>query len=189
MNSATSAGRATPLLLGFLHHDGDSGLHLGHLDVRGETPLEAVPEAFFEIGNLLGELVGCEYDLLVRLVKAVEGVEELLLSALSTGEKLDVVHDQNVHLSEAILEVVHPVLSEGRDQIVDERLAREVRDPSERVAVEDRVTDRVHQVSLADSDPAVDEERVVLLAGTMGDGPPAACANWLLGPTTKLSKV
>ena len=53
----------------------------------------------------------------------------------------------------------------------------------------DLVADGVQQVGLAQADAAVDEQRVPLEAGASATMRAAAWANWLVGPTTNLSKV
>ncbi len=53
----------------------------------------------------------------------------------------------------------------------------------------DKVCDRVHQMGFPKSNTSVEEERVVDFARRFGNCKDAACANLLLLPTTKFSKV
>ena len=56
-------------------------------------------------------------------MQRVEGVEELLHGLLLVAEELDVVEEQDVALFPiAGAELRHPVLLEGVDQVVGERL-------------------------------------------------------------------
>src|SRR5207302_1234175 len=98
------------------------------------------------------------------VVERVEGVEELLLGTLATGQQLHVVDDEHVDLPEALLELPHAVASQRRDEVVHERLGGQVGDARERVALEDLVPDRVGEVCLAEADATVDEERIVVVA-------------------------
>ena len=61
-------------------------------------------------------------------------------------------------------ELVDLPLLDARDELVGELLGRRVDDALAREAGDDLVPDRVHQVGLAEADPAVQEERVVGMA-------------------------
>ncbi len=61
-------------------------------------------------------------------------------------------------------------LREGGDELVRERLDRRVADAQPVARGADVVADRVQEVGLADAGRAVDEQRVVGLAGELGDG-------------------
>ena len=54
----------------------------------------------------------------MRLVKRIERVKELLLSPLLASDKLDIVEDKNIDISEFLLELVHFVPSQGPDQLI-----------------------------------------------------------------------
>ena len=69
------------------------------------------------------------------VVERVECVKELLLRSLATGEELDVVQDQKIHLPEALLELAHPVPAQRADELGHERLGGEVCDARERIAL------------------------------------------------------
>ncbi len=56
------------------------------------------------------------------------------------------------------------------DQLVQEALGREIQHARVGVAAQDLVRDRVHQVRLAETDAAVEEERVVGAGGRFGHG-------------------
>ena len=77
-------------------------------------------------------------------------------------------------------ELRDPVILEGPDELVGESLGREVEDAGLGPIAEDPVPDGVHQVGLAQADPAVDEERVVALPG-IGPGGDARGVGELVG--------
>ena len=56
------------------------------------------------------------------------------------------------------------------DELVGELLGADERDAGFRLSLDDLMGDRLHQVRLAESGVAVDEERVVDLPGRLGDG-------------------
>ena len=104
-------------------------------------------------------------------------MEELLLRAVLVGEELDVVDQQRIERTVRRLEVVHLVVLQRFHHVADEALRVHIRDARIGLAREDGVADGVHQVRLAETDAAVDEERVVrapwifadLLRGGLGE--------------------
>ena len=108
-------------------------------------------------------------DLLAVLVDRVERVEELFLGPLLVGDELDVVDEEQVDPPVAGPELVDLALLDRGDELVGELLARRVDDPLARELGDHLVADGVHQVGLAEADAAVQEERVVGVAGALGD--------------------
>ena len=94
-------------------------------------------------------------------------MEELLLGLYLAGDELDIVHQQNVRLPVLLPELRVPVLPDGGHQLVGEVVALDVDDPGSGPSFLRRVGDGVQQVSLAQSAVAVDEKRVVFLAGLL----------------------
>jgi hypothetical protein len=68
--------------------------------------VEAAYQPIFEAGNLSGRRIRSQDDLFLLLVEGVEGVEKLLLAALSVGEELDVVDNQYIDVPVSVAEVV-----------------------------------------------------------------------------------
>ncbi len=109
----------------------------------------------------MGRTVAADDDLLLRVVQRVEGVEELVLRAFLARDELDVVDEQHVDAAIARAEIEDAIESHGVDHLVHETLGRDVGEHESRMMLHDVVADRVHQVRLAETDAAVDEERVV----------------------------
>jgi len=115
-------------------------------------------------------------------VQGVEGVEELLHGLLLVAEELDVVEQQDVALLAVTgPELRHPVLLEGVDQVVRERLRGQVHHVAVRVLPQCVVSHGVHEVRLAQAHAAVEEQRVVGLPGEFATAVQAATANWFEG--------
>jgi len=96
-------------------------------------------------------------------------VKELLLRALLARDELDVVDQQEVDRAITRPELRGAVVTDRVDELVGEPFGREVRDGDSREQPRRLVTHRVQQVGLAESHPAVDEERVVGLGRQLGD--------------------
>src|ERR1700747_2427869 len=97
-------------------------------------------------------------------------MEELPLEALLALEELDVVDEEDVVGAVPLLEPLDPLVAEGVDEVVDERLARDIADGRRGRGLRDVLRYRLEEVRLAKASPAVDEERVVRLRGRLCDG-------------------
>ena len=113
--------------------------------------------------------VGRDHDLPAGLVERVEGVEELLLDPLLALEELDVVDQEDVVVAVALLEALDPLVAERVDEVVHERLARDVAGGEVAGVLGHVGGDRLEEVGLAEAGAAVDEERVVGLRRRLGD--------------------
>ncbi len=156
--------------LGLLFEDRDAGLHVRRLQVRDQPPFEAVPESFLETRNVLRNGVRGEDDLSACLVEGVERVEELFLRTLAVREELDVVDDENVDLPERRLELVHSIAAQRRDELSHEDFCTQVRDAGVRIRLDGGMSDGIGEVRFAESHPAVEKERIVVVARLSGDG-------------------
>ena len=164
-------GRQLHLLaLRLLLQDGDLGFEIGRLNVGDQSPLKARAQPVFNLGQFLGRTVRSDHDLLHALVQRVEGVEELFLRALLLRDELNVVDQQHVDGAEAIAEAGHAIVAQRGDHLVGELLRRDVADACRGLAALHLVADGVHQVRLAHSHAAIEEERIVGARGPLGDG-------------------
>ena len=97
-------------------------------------------------------------------------MEELLLTLFPLRQKVDVVDDEHVHVSEPMAKRVHPT---GLDRFVErigEGAAGDVADLRMTISTEDRLGHRLQQVGLAETDATMDEERVVGPTRLLRDG-------------------
>src|SRR3990170_5565720 len=159
-----------PVSRHLLAEDGDARLEVGRLNVDDEAPLEARAEALLERGDVTRRTVRGQDDLPAGLVEGVERVEELLLDPLLVLEELDVVDEEDIVVAVAVLEALDTLLADRVDEVVRERLARHVARGETRRVLTHVPGDRLEKVRLAETGPAVDEERVVRLVGRLGDG-------------------
>src|SRR5947207_4703687 len=93
--------------------------------------------------------------------KRVERVEKFFLRALFAAEKLDVVNQEQIGLPIAFAKLDEIVVLDGVDEFVDEKFAREVHDLRVFLFHSHELPYRLHQVRLAKSHAAVNEERIV----------------------------
>src|SRR6478736_9525752 len=91
----------------------------------------------------------------------VERVEKFLLRSLLTTEKLNVVNQKKVGLAITLPEFDQITVLDRVDELVDEQLTREVDHLHVLPFRPDELADGLHQVSLAQTDAAIDEERIV----------------------------
>ena len=143
-------------------------LEVGLLHVHDQSPCKAGAQALLNGGNFVGRTVRRDDDLPVVVVQIVEGVEEFLLRGGRLGQKLNVVHHQNVHAAQAGAQIGGLLAHDGVDELVGQMLGGGQKHVGHGVFVLDEVADGVHQMGLAQSRVAVDEQRVVHVAGLLG---------------------
>ena len=95
-------------------------------------------------------------------MQRIEGVKQLLLSPLAAGQKLYVVEKERIRTAKLRLELPHPVGFERGYQFVGEVLGRHEHDSAQAFSVAfQAMADSASQVGLAETNAAVDEERIV----------------------------
>src|SRR5690606_18127823 len=156
--------------LRLLAENGNSMLQVRSLDVRHHSPAEPADEACLQAGDLGRRPVTRENDLPAGFVQRIEGVEELFLRGLLTLEEVHVVHEQQVDLPVAALELLLRAALDCRDQVVRELLGANEGDSRLRPEQLDFVSDGLHEVRLAQPRVAVNEQRVVEAPGGLRYG-------------------
>src|SRR5205807_2795205 len=104
--------------------------------------------------------VGREHELLPRFIERVERVKELLLRPFFSRQELDVVEEKCVDLAVAVAKLLHAIVTDRRDQLVDEGIGRHVDNLRVRSGVAKLLPDSLNEVSFPEAGPAIDEERV-----------------------------
>src|ERR1044071_4095415 len=143
----------------FLPQDRHACLNIGRWELGRESPLETGNESMLEIRNLGGRAVARENNLFMAIEEGVEGVEKLFLRALLASEKLDVIDQKQVRLSIAFAKLNQIVVLNCVDKLVDKKFARKVHHLRVFLFHPNVLTDRLHQMRLAEPDSAVNEER------------------------------
>ena len=170
MNSSTSAGAESRSAAAFLRRIAIRVSRSGGWTSVSRPHSKRLRSRSSSWVEPLGRPVGADHDLLVGVVQRVEGVEELLLRLLLALEELDVVDQEHVDVAVAALQGGGVGVLDRVDHVVGERLGGDVADLRAGPQVAHVVADRVQQVGLAESGVAVHQQRVVGLAGRLGDG-------------------
>ena len=87
-------------------------------------------------------------------------MEELFLRRVLATDELHIVDHQQVDRAELVLEIHRRAEAQGPDKLVHEFFGRQIDHLAPRGLGADVPGDRVHQVSLAEADPAVQEQRI-----------------------------
>ena len=82
-------------------------------------------------------------------------MEEFLLGAFFLRQKLDIVHQQHIHVPKLVAEAGHLVVAQRVNHFIGELLAGEIANGDLRRPLLDFVADGLHQVGLTHADPAV----------------------------------
>ncbi|OMP13430.1 hypothetical protein COLO4_01703, partial [Corchorus olitorius] len=150
---------------GLVDQDGHAHLQLGRLDGHRQPGVEARDQPLVDVGQALGIGVRGHHDVALLGQQGLEGVEELLLRAVLVGEELHIVDQQQIQRVVALLEFVKSAALVGLDHIRDELLGVDVENFRVGLVGQQLVAHGMHQVGLAQAHAAVDEQRVVQVAG------------------------
>ena len=174
---------------GLIFQNGHTGLIVRGLDIRQQAPLETGAQPVLQGGHVAGPPVGGHDDLLPGFVEGVEGMEELLLGLLLTGDELDIVHQQQIRLAVLVLELRLTAGLDGGDQLVGEFVALDVDDLGVGILLADAVGDGVQQVGLSHAGRAIDKQGVVHIAGMVGYGDGCAVRKAVTGTHHEVLKI
>src|SRR4029453_16842404 len=102
--------------------------------------------------------------------KRVECVKKFFLGTLFAPEKLDVVNQEKVDLTITLPEFDQITVLDGVDELVDEQFAGDINHLHVFLLGPDVLADGLHQVGLAKTDTAINEQRVVRARGRLRHG-------------------
>ena len=108
-------------------------------------------------------------------------MEEFFLGAVTFGEEVDVVDDENVYVAVAMTEFVHLARLDAFEELVHECIAGDVKYVCIGICSEDLLTDCLEEVGFAEAYAAMDEEWVVGGAGLIGDGDGSCVGELVVG--------
>lgn len=93
--------------------------------------------------------------------QSFKSVEELFLRAVFVGKELDIVDQQQIERMVMVLEFIKCLALVGLDHIRDKLFGVDVQNLGLRPICQELVANRVHQMGLAQTHTAIDEQRVV----------------------------
>ena len=149
---------------GFHFEDSHSRLHVGRLDVHGKSPGKAGAQPLFQRGKILRSAIRGDDDLLVRLIKVVENVEERFLRGVPAADELDVIDHKDVASAVFLPETVALLIAlavHHFHKLVDDGLGVGVHHLGLRGVFEEIVADGVQKVGFPKPHSTVNEEGIV----------------------------
>src|SRR5450755_2750947 len=119
----------------------------------------------FEIRDFRCGPIAREDDLLMSVEERVEGVKKFFLRTFLAAEKLDVVDQEQIGLAITFSKFHQRAVLNRVDEIVDEKLAGKIHDLRVFLFRPNVLADRLHQMRFAETNAAVNEQRVVSARG------------------------
>ena len=106
------------------------------------------------------------------LIDVVEGVEKFVLGLLFAGNKLDIVHQKQVHIAVFLAEFLRCAVLNGFDQLIGELIPLDVGNAFFRALFMDLLPNGQKKMGLSQAGVAVDKQGVIGLARIFrhGDG-------------------
>ena len=141
----------------------------GHIDVCADAALKTADQAVHQVGNVLWGAVTGHHDLALVVFERVKNVEEFVLKTFALGHKLDIVNQEDVNGAEFATEGFFVGVSGPRsDVFVEEGFGGGVANDEIGIELTGEVADSVHQVGLANTGGAIEEERVGMVGIFVG---------------------
>ena len=164
-------GNLRAQLFAFGLQDAQAQLVGGGMDVGDQTPAQPRAHALLDALQVRRALVRRDHHLAVLVDQGVEGVKELLLRRLPATDELHVIDHQHVHGAELFLEG-HGVLGPQRtDELVHEFFGRQIDHLAARRALADLPGNGMHEMSLAEPDPAIEKQGIERYRVGLGHAP------------------
>ena len=138
-------------------------LNIGH-----QTPFETRTQTLHQARDLLRRTVARYHDLLLRIMQFIERVKEFFLRSFFRTERLNIVDQQHIRGPVAGAQLRHSLVLDPAHDFVREAFTGGVDDPHPSTRHE-RASDGVHQMRLAHTDAAINEQRVVAARGVHRD--------------------
>ncbi len=135
-------------------------VELGRADVRHQPGAEPAREPRLEALERMRRAVGGDHQPFARRHELVDRVEEFLLRRILAADELEIVDHQQVDAAQPPLEAVRVLGAQGLDEFEHEALRRHVDRRGARIAVEEGMADRMHQVRLALAGARMEIERL-----------------------------
>ena len=147
-------------LLGLRLQDAEAQFVGRRVQIGNQPPAEARAHALLQPFEVGGRFVGGDHDLAILIDQRVEGVEEFFLRRFLAADELDIVDHQQIDRAELLLEVHRRLEAQCADELVHELLGREVDDLALAGMPANVPGHGMHQMGLAEADPAIEKQRV-----------------------------
>src|SRR6266536_725904 len=116
----------------------------------------------------------------MSIEKRIERVKEFFLGTLFASEKLDVVYQEEIDLAIALSEFDQIAVLDRVDELVDEQFTGDINHLYVFLLGPNLLADGLHQVGLAKTDTAINEQRVVRACGRLRHGQSGGMRNFIV---------
>jgi hypothetical protein len=101
--------------------------------------------------------------------QGIESMEKFFLGAFLASKELNIVDEQGVYRAVEALEFIDRIMLQGLNHVRDEALRVQVDNLRRGFLLQHHVAHGVHQVGLAQTDTAVDKQRIISGPGIFSD--------------------
>jgi len=154
----------------FIPEDGETGFEIRRLEFGDQTPFESGDESLFEPLDLVRRPIARHHNLFMGVEEGVECMKEFLLKAFLSGEKVNIVDQEQVHTAVTLSELKRLIGLKRINEFVDEGFGRDVANAGRSSMGEDIMTDGLHEVGFTEARVAVDKEGVISFGGRLSHG-------------------
>src|SRR5436190_9349775 len=168
--------------------DRHARLDVRRLKLRGQPPFKARNQAVLQIRNLGSGPVAGKDNLFMSIEKRIESVKEFFLGPLFAPEKLDVVNQEEISLPITLPEFDQITVLDRVDELVDEQLTGDVEHLHVFPFRPDELADGLHEMGLAETDAAVNEEGIIRTRRRLRDSETRCMRDFVVRPDNERFK-
>lgn len=154
-------GEELPFIPDLQFENGHAGLVVRRLDIGDQAGLESRYKPFLERSYLAREPVRGQDDLPPALIELVETMEELLLGLLLPGQKLNIIHQQDVHLPVYSSEFIDGLSSQRCDEEMRELFGRDIDEALPGMQPLDLMGYALYEMGFSEPYASIYEKRIV----------------------------
>ena len=147
-------------LLGLRIQDAQAQLIGRGVDVGDQAPTQTRAQPLFHPLQIRRRFVGRDDHLVILIHQGVEGMKEFFLGRFFAADELDIVDHQHVDAAELLLERHRVLETQRTNELIHELFGGKVDHAPIRLAHPEMPRDRVHEVRLAQTHAAIEEQRV-----------------------------
>src|SRR5712691_11678360 len=159
-------------LVGLAPQDRDPRLVVGRAHIHDQSARQPRDQPLVQVGDVGRRAIARQHDLAPRRLQRLRQPQQLRLHFLAVREELHVVHEQHVHVLKPAAEGIALARGDARVERLDVFVERQKLDVQLGRGLFRRVPDRHQEMGLAEAGAAVNEERVVRRARTLGHRAP-----------------
>ncbi len=145
----------------FSFDDGDARFKIRRLHICSQSPFKAGQQSLFKRCNIFWRAITGEHNLFFCLIQSIECVEKFFLSGVLAGNKLYIVHQQDICVAVAVVKFRGGSFLNGINQFICKLIAFDVNNIHAWTVLFDFMANCIQQVGLTEAGVSINKKRII----------------------------